>query len=196
MFTLPGLPSKEKFAAMLKTKEEDRRRLEKERELELERKRLERLRLERSKTQESQKRNSPRNSEIIKEPGHRKTDSVGSNKSLDMTNDTNSSTNIAAPTSSASNLLRTGTDKFKSWRKEAKPDFSAVSISKKADAGWGPVQVTMSTSPDPVTQQIEIIRGYMKQAKQDKRWEELRMFEENLKELELVYMEQRKEEGR
>lgn len=40
---------------------------------------------------------------------------------------------------------------------------------------------------DPLLQQINIIRSYIRQAKQDHRYEEVRLLEENLKELEIEF---------
>ena len=77
------------------------------------------------------------------------------------------------------------------FSKKIQKPFTAVSITKTNNKGWGPVQVTMSESPDPMIQQMDIIRGYIKQAKQERKFEEVALFEQNLKELELEYMRQR-----
>ena len=69
--------------------------------------------------------------------------------------------------------------------------FTTVSIAKSNDVGWGPVNMTVTGSPDPMVQQMEIIKGYIRQAKQDRRLEEVALFEQNLKDLELEYMRQR-----
>lgn len=66
-----------------------------------------------------------------------------------------------------------------------------MSISKGNKKGWGPVNMTMSGSPDPIVQQMDIIRGYIRQAKTERRFEEVALFEQNLKDLELEYMKQR-----
>ena len=87
-------------------------------------------------------------------------------------------------------FFRAGSLRSKFKKKTFKP-FTAVSITKTDQRGWGPVQVTMSSSPDPMLQQIDIIKGYIKQAKQDRRFEEMALFEQNLKDLELEYMRQR-----
>jgi len=77
------------------------------------------------------------------------------------------------------------------FNKKTPKQFTAVSIAKSSNAGWGPVNVTMSGSPDPMLQQMDIIKGYIRQAKQERRFEEVELFEQNLKELELEYMKQR-----
>ena len=77
------------------------------------------------------------------------------------------------------------------FNKKAPKQFTAVSIAKSSNAGWGPVNVTMSGSPDPMLQQMDIIKGYIRQARQERRFEEVELFEQNLKELELEYMKQR-----
>lgn len=69
--------------------------------------------------------------------------------------------------------------------------FSAVSITKSNNVGWGPVNMTMSESPDPMLQQMDIIKGYIRKAKLERRFEEVALFEQNLKDLELEYMRQR-----
>lgn len=89
-------------------------------------------------------------------------------------------------------FFRTGTSKFKAWKKDARPVFQAVSISKKKDSSWGPVQVATAESSDPIIQQIENIKGYITQAREDKRLDEVKMFEQNLKELELIYLQQQR----
>ena len=40
-------------------------------------------------------------------------------------------------------------------------------------------------------QQMDIIKGYIRKAKQERRFEEVALFEQNLKDLELDYMRQR-----
>jgi rabenosyn-5 len=45
----------------------------------------------------------------------------------------------------------------------------------------------MSSSPDPMLQQMDIIRNYIKQAKQAKKMDEVETLERNLLELEAEY---------
>ena len=89
-------------------------------------------------------------------------------------------------------LFTRGSLRSKFSKKMQKP-FTSVSISKSNKKGWGPVNVTMSGSPDPMVQQMDIIKGYIRQAKQERRFEEVALFEQNLKDLELEYMKQRQE---
>ena len=69
----------------------------------------------------------------------------------------------------------------------AKPE--AV-VGRSAQGGWGPVSVANSSSPDPMLQQMEIIRSYVKQARQEHRFDEVEMLERNLMELEEEYIKQ------
>jgi rabenosyn-5 len=64
------------------------------------------------------------------------------------------------------------------------------------DAGWKPDEVTTATGrrgvgQDPMIQQMDIIRGYIKQARDARRWDEVQMLEDNLKELQREYWAQR-----
>lgn len=56
--------------------------------------------------------------------------------------------------------------------------------------GWGPVPVTQGSSPDPMLQQIDIIKSYLRQAKEQRKLDEVEMLERNLMELEEEYMRQ------
>ena len=56
--------------------------------------------------------------------------------------------------------------------------------------GWGPVPITQGSSPDPMLQQIDIIKSYIKQAKQQRKFDEVEMLERNLMELEEEYIRQ------
>ncbi|XP_073229066.1 rabenosyn-5-like isoform X2 [Porites lutea] len=56
--------------------------------------------------------------------------------------------------------------------------------------GWGPVRVTQGSSPDPMLQQIDIIKSYLRQAKEQRKLDEVEMLERNLMELEEEYMRQ------
>ena len=54
------------------------------------------------------------------------------------------------------------------------------------DSGWKPAEIAGSktiSGDDPMLQQINIIRGYVKQAKQAQKYDEVRMLEENLRDL-------------
>ena len=56
--------------------------------------------------------------------------------------------------------------------------------------GWGPVPISQGSSPDPMLQQIDIIKSYITQAKQQRKFDEVEMLERNLMELEEEYMRQ------
>lgn len=56
--------------------------------------------------------------------------------------------------------------------------------------GWGPVPITQGSSPDPMLQQIDIIKSYIVQAKQQRKFDEVEMLERNLMELEEEYIRQ------
>ncbi len=60
------------------------------------------------------------------------------------------------------------------------------------DAGWGPEFMLKKADnsdqiEDPMLQQINIIRNYIKQAREAHKYDEMHMLEENLKELEIEY---------
>ena len=59
--------------------------------------------------------------------------------------------------------------------------------------GWKPEGKTEHASriADPMLQQMEIIRGYIRQAKQAHRLDEVSMLEQNLRDLQLEYTRQR-----
>lgn len=59
--------------------------------------------------------------------------------------------------------------------------------------GWKPAEQNVtSASDDPMLQQMDIIRGYIAQAKQAQKWDEVNMLELNLKDLQLEYSSQQK----
>lgn len=67
--------------------------------------------------------------------------------------------------------------------KETKP-IQAVSVSKRRDSSWGPVQTVIEDETCSVIgQQIHIVKGYLAQATQAGKQDEIRIFEENLREL-------------
>lgn len=57
--------------------------------------------------------------------------------------------------------------------------------------GWGPVPVMQGSSPDPMLQQIDIIKSYIRQAKEQHKFDEVDMLQKNLMELEAEYTRQR-----
>ena len=68
---------------------------------------------------------------------------------------------------------------------------------KRSDStgkGWKPAESVMTTSTsDPMMQQMEIIKGYIKQARDAHKWDEVKMLEQNLKDLQMEYSSQQKQ---
>lgn len=62
-------------------------------------------------------------------------------------------------------------------------------------SGWIPQEssVNFSDRDDPMVQQMNIIRGYIKQARQAQKFDEVNMLEQNLKELQQEYIRQQKQ---
>ncbi|XP_043233672.1 rabenosyn-5-like [Amphibalanus amphitrite] len=51
------------------------------------------------------------------------------------------------------------------------------------DAGWSPPAVAAPSAADPLLQQMEIVRGYIRQARSSHKYDELALFEQNLADL-------------
>lgn len=64
-----------------------------------------------------------------------------------------------------------------------------------SDTGWGPEAAKMFDSEDPMIQQMNIIRNYIKQARSAHRYDEVATLEQNLKELGEEYWRQQQEHG-
>lgn len=68
---------------------------------------------------------------------------------------------------------------------------------KRSDStgkGWKPAESVVTTNTnDPMIQQMEIIRGYIKQARDAHKWDEVNMLEQNLKDLQTEYSSQQKQ---
>ena len=65
---------------------------------------------------------------------------------------------------------------------------------RSSSYGWKPAEQTVTqTITDPMLQQMEIIKGYIKQAREAQKWDEVNMLEQNLKDLHLAYSSQQKE---
>lgn len=67
---------------------------------------------------------------------------------------------------------------------------SNLAVERLVGGGWGPAPMGNSSSPDPMLEQMEIIRNYIKQARQESRFDEVEMLERNLMELEEEYIKQ------
>lgn len=86
---------------------------------------------------------------------------------------------------------------IRSQRKSSYPNINNASFSQhekeqivSPDNGWGPEFHNSEGSKrnvDPMLQQMEIIRNYIKQARDAHKYDEVHMLEENLKELEIEY---------
>ena len=64
---------------------------------------------------------------------------------------------------------------------------------KQVSPGWQPTEASHSgPDDDPMIQQMNIIRGYIKQARQAQKWDEVSMLEENLKDLQAEFWRQKK----
>ncbi|XP_060595346.1 rabenosyn-5-like [Ruditapes philippinarum] len=71
---------------------------------------------------------------------------------------------------------------------------SAQKHSRNKSDGWKPTEHNVKgTDEDPMLQQMEIIRVYIQQAKQAKKWDEVNMLEQNLKDLQKEYSSQQKQ---
>ena len=200
MFTLPGLPTQDKYEAMLKEKERDRNRIKEERI----------IAVAKSKTNSLKRGVAPSNSHS------QSTSPLGSSNSNHLSGfninaiDSNHTRGPGRPNSTAGaepvnsstenndhSFFKPAQTFFKSWRgeqnlgntnnnKHTRSAVHAVSISKPTETSWGPAQARVEDHSDPVIQQIQIIESYLKQARDDGRWEEAQMFERNLQELRSV----------
>lgn len=182
MFTLPGLPTQDKYNGMLKEKELQRDRVKKEKMLSL-----------KNRSNPTSRSSSPVPSPSIPSAGSlplnaevmNSAHSVGAEK--DYTS-VDAGGHLNRPLHPNNNgFLRTSTSKFKAWKKEALLPVQVTSVSKEKNSSWGPVQVSVDKSSDPIVQQIRIIENYIKQARETGRWEEVQVFEQNLKDLKDAY---------
>lgn len=162
MFTLPGIPTQDKYNTMLKEKEQQRDRKKREKMIPLD--------------------------------NHGNSNSRSTSPSV--TTSPNVSNNTECSTSGAANMEMFGnnlnpynnngcvkTTRVQALSKEVVRPLQVTSVSKEKNSSWGPVQVTVDESSDPIVQQIRIIENYIKQAREAKRWEEVNVFEQNLKDL-------------
>ena len=64
---------------------------------------------------------------------------------------------------------------------------------KRVGNGWGPVTVSnSSSSPNPLLEQMEILRNYIHQAHAQNKMDEVQMLERNLRELEQYWEQQQR----
>jgi len=65
---------------------------------------------------------------------------------------------------------------------------------RSGSIGWKPSDHSVRDSvEDPMLQQMEIIRGYIREAKQAQKWDEVSMLEQNLRDLKTEYTSQQKQ---
>ncbi|XP_014790585.1 rabenosyn-5 [Octopus bimaculoides] len=89
------------------------------------------------------------------------------------------------------------TSSFSQHRQHHSPsqeDASRTETNGNIGKGWKPSEISSysQNTNDPMLQQIEIICGYIKQAKQAQKFDEVEMLEQNLQELQLEYNKQNK----
>ncbi|XP_032235700.1 rabenosyn-5 [Nematostella vectensis] len=67
------------------------------------------------------------------------------------------------------------------------PAHQSESSQQSSPGGWGPVSSGFSRPSDPLVEQMDIIRNYIKQAREEQRMDEVETLERNLMELEEEY---------
>jgi rabenosyn-5 len=89
---------------------------------------------------------------------------------------------------------REGTTKPPSQTSKKQPDQRERTDSQKK-SGWIPAEINTNYSDreDPMVQQMNIIRGYIKQARQAEKLDEVKMLEQNLKDLQQEYLRQQRQ---
>lgn len=78
-------------------------------------------------------------------------------------------------------------------RTASTPEVNVNRTEVEVLCGWKPDAANTTAGhhgEDPMVQQMNIIRGYIKQAQEARRWDEVHMLEENLRELQREYWEQ------
>ena len=175
MFTMPTLPTKDQYSELIRLRKEKLARQRQE-----EKERLVKVSL----------LGSPADSKSRDSSLRIKNTSPDSKARVSKSDEDSTASEDDSNRLGVGGFFRDGSFRSKFKKKFQKP-FSSVSITKSDNRGWGPVNVTMGSSPDPMIQQMDIIKGYIRQARQEKRFEEVVLFERNLKELELEYMRQR-----
>ncbi|XP_052782035.1 rabenosyn-5-like [Mya arenaria] len=88
-----------------------------------------------------------------------------------------------------------GKDKGTPSREDDRRDRSgSKSHTRSSSYGWKPSDhAVRESNDDPMLQQMEIIRGYIREAKKANKLDEVKMLEENLQELKLAFTSQQKE---
>jgi len=219
MFTLPGLPSQDKYDAMLKEKERQRERMKQEKMLQAAKSKVSSLNRGKNNNFDSLDSGQPTVNQSRDPSGELANPNVPDNTHVDSTSGRTSVTGLhirdrlsgkhkerqkfigdstdpdgeyhqGGPSTSGPRIR----DRFNRAMNEFVDDvkhtthsaIQAISISKPTETSWGPAQVQVDDDSDPILQQIQIIESYIKQARDDGRWEEVKMFEQNLQELHMV----------
>jgi len=73
-------------------------------------------------------------------------------------------------------------------RTASTPDVKLNKVEVEVLSGWKPDAARTSHGEDPMIQQMNIIRGYIRQAQEARRWDEVSMLEENLNELQQEFL--------
>ncbi|XP_074656715.1 rabenosyn-5-like [Tubulanus polymorphus] len=88
-------------------------------------------------------------------------------------------------------LERTREEESRRKRRLSLPETSrsAASASVVRDSGWTPFEIgnQVASNDDPMIQQMNIVRFYIRQAKQAQKYDEVKILEDNLKDLQLEY---------
>jgi len=203
MFTLPGLPTQDKYDAMLKEKEIKRDRVKKEKQsaaAAFKNNSLKRGALPTPRTPSP----APLHEARHVQAAHSELDG-GSEEiphSHSHTHNLRSGqahTTVERRENNNTGFLRSGTNMFRSWKNDLSKHavFQAVSVSKSVESSWGPTQVSYDRddeTTDPILQQIRNLKSYIRQAREDGRLDEVEMFERNLQELQDAFSEQRTRE--
>ena len=94
-----------------------------------------------------------------------------------------SNSSISSMDSSKSQNSGDRTNRSRGSSKETRPAIQAVTISKTEGSSWGPVQPQIGHQVvSVIDEQIQIVRGYLAQARQAGKRDEVALFEENLRE--------------
>ncbi|GAB1603705.1 rabenosyn-5-like [Argonauta hians] len=85
--------------------------------------------------------------------------------------------------------IDSSTSSYRQLHSPSRDDDSRTETNGNIGKGWKPSEISCYSQKtnDPMLQQMEIIRGYIKQAKQAQKFDEVEMLEQNLQELQLEY---------
>lgn len=88
-------------------------------------------------------------------------------------------------------------DKERESERKAPNSVSPKKSQVALGGGWKPSEMNSYSgdTDDPMIQQMNIIKGYIKQARLAQKFDEVKMLEDNLKELQLEYWRQQQAQG-